>query len=183
MKGVLVSALSLCVVVGCSGDAPAEQEAADEAPAPAAPSLSRPLATTPTTEIPTPPPPAAAPVPRVDPAELATVHRYTQMFYDGQLDLLHQEFSDEMRQVVPLEQLSSIHEYAITNYGMETRIISEDTQEKDGVRGFVRWARFDKTDEIIEIQWMLKANDEIAGFFIRPAKKQVREEAPLSFQP
>jgi hypothetical protein len=62
-------------------------------------------------------------------------------------------------------------------------VIAEDSQVKNDYRGFVRWARFDKTDAIIEIQWILRPNDEIAGFYIRPAQKEIRGEASPVLQP
>jgi hypothetical protein len=43
----------------------------------------------------------------------------------------------------------------------------------------VRWARFDKTEEIMEIQWLLNPADEIAGFYIRPAQRKLEAEAPV----
>jgi len=168
---LVVTSLLLVFAAGCSGS--------DTEPAPDGAS-----------NTPTAPSPAGVPVapqtppqPNVDPAELTTVREYTEMFYKGQLDLLHAEFSDEMREVVPMEQLNSMFEHAVTTYGEEIRVIAEDMQTRDDLRGFVRWARFDKTEEVIEIQWILKQNDEIAGFFIRPAPRRVSSEADLTLEP
>ena len=105
------------------------------------------------------------------------------MFYEGKLDLLHAKFRQEMRDVVPLEQLNLMFEHAVTTYGEETRVIAEEKEIKDDYRGFVRWAYFDKTEEVIEVQWILKSNDEIAGFFIRPAKKTISSESPVTLEP
>jgi hypothetical protein len=74
--------------------------------------------------------------------------------------------------VVPLERLTLMHEHAIETFGREIGVIAEDSSTKGEYRGFVRWARFDKTDEVIELQWILRANDEVAGFFIRPAARE-----------
>ena len=62
-------------------------------------------------------------------------------------------------------------------------MIGEDSAVKKDYRGFVRWAQFDKTDQVIEIQWILRPNDEIAGFFIRPAQKELRGEGSPALQP
>jgi hypothetical protein len=129
-------------------------------------------------------PEPAVPAPATEPAEpagLATARAYTAMFYRGELDLLHAKFSPEMREQIPLERLSTIHEHMLANYGKERRIIGEDSQRNEDYRAFVRWAAFDKTDQVIEVQWILRADsDEVAGFFIRPAARKVRAESDVT---
>jgi hypothetical protein len=168
----------LAVVAGCSGEAPAGPNPAAEASAASLPAKTSVAADGVSRSLDQP-----APRPPVDPEKFATVRRYTDMFYRGELDLLFENFSDEMREVVPRDQLSAVHEHAVTNFGKETRVIAEDSAVKNDYRGFVRWAQFDKTDEVIEIQWILRPNDEIAGFFIRPAQKEPRGEGNPSPQP
>jgi len=168
----------LVLLAGCSGGGGAPETAPpDESPP----------STTASAPVPTPSPPPPSPVSiqavtaapsAVDPAEFAAVREYTQMFYDGRLDELFDRFTDEMRQVVPRRQLEMIRDHAVETYGKETRVIGEDTQTKDDTRGFVRWARFDKTEDVIELQWFLKPDDRIAGFFIRPAKRQGETAQP-----
>jgi hypothetical protein len=155
--------LLLAVLTGCSGE-PSEAEAAvpDAAESPSA---------------------APPPGPASDPADLATVRRYTEMFYRGELDSLFEKFSDEMKEVIPRERLAALHERAVTEFGSETRVIGEDSQTKGDYRAFVRWARFDGTEDVIEIQWILRPDDEIAGFYIRPARKRVRGEGDGALQP
>ncbi len=162
MRRALIVLSLLALLAGCSGGdpepAPATQQTAPTEPsAPGAP-----------IEIEA----VQASKPPVPPEDLAVVREYTALFYDGELERLHARFTAEMREVVPLEQLQSVFDHAVENYGAQTRVIGEESQVKDDYRGFVRWAHFDKTEEVIEIQWILKANDEIAGFFIRPAKRK-----------
>lgn len=123
-------------------------------------------------------PPAAAPEPDLvppglraaDPTALALVREHTARFYRGETDLLYDQFSSELRQVLSLEQLSTLHEYVGQNFGKEIRVLAEDAQSNDEYRAFVRWARFDKIDEVIEIRWTLRRDDNsIAEFWIRPA--------------
>jgi hypothetical protein len=178
MKRILAIAMLLAVAAGCSGEAPAESAPAAEHSATSLPAKTSVAEERTSQSLDLP-----APRPAVDPEEFATVRRYTAMFYRGELDLLFESFSEEMREVLPMEQLSALHEHAITNFGTETRVIAEDSQVKNDYRGFVRWARFDKTDAIIEIQWILRPNDEIAGFYIRPAQKEIRGEASPVLQP
>jgi hypothetical protein len=178
VKRFLANALLLAVVAGCSGEAPAEPTPAAEGSATSIPAET-PVAADEVSRSPGQP----APRPPVDPEAFAAVHRYTAMFYRGELDALFESFSDEMQGIVPREQLSAVHEHAVTNFGKEIRVIAEDSAVKNDYRGFVRWAQFDKTDQVIEIQWILRPNDEIAGFFIRPAQKERRGEGDPSVQP
>ena len=75
---------------------------------------------------------------------------------------------------VSFPKLSAIYQYVGQSFGNETQIIKEDAATKGEYGGFVRWARFDKTDELIEIRWTLRRDDHsIAEFWIQPAKKRV----------
>ena len=82
-----------------------------------------------------------------------------------------------------MTQVSLLHAHVRKNFGKETSVIGEETQTKGDRRGFVRWARFDKTDEIIEIQWILRPDDAVAGFFIKPASKRVSGKASAAIAP
>jgi len=173
MRGILAGLL-LLALCGCSGGSP-EAEAASESesrePAAAQPATKTANITPKTVTVAPPPPP---PEPSVDAEELAVVHKYTQMFYRGEIDLLHAEFSDELRESFPLPQLSTLYEQVTTNYGKEKEVLHEDSQRNEEYRAFVRFARFEKTEEVIELQWILRATDEkIAGFFVRPARRDI----------
>lgn len=178
MNRILASAMLLAVVAGCSGEAPADPTPTAEGSATSLPAKTSVAADGVSGSLDLP-----APRPPVDPEKFATVRRYTAMFYRGELDPLFERFSDEMKNVVPRDQLSAMHEHAVTNFGQETRVIAEDSAVKNDYRGFVRWAQFDKTDEVIEIQWILRPDDDIAGFFIRPAQKEPGGEGNPSLQP
>ena len=175
------AALLLVLAASCSGDSRPTGEAGQAQVAPAAPPQA-PAA------VPSPAPPSVpltppAPTkPALDPQVAALGHRYTEMFYQGELDLLYQKFSDEMRGVLPLDKLSALYENAAKTYGKQSVVIAEDSKANESYRGFVRWARFDKTDEVIEIQWILRPDDTIAGFFIRPAPKKVQSQGTLSLR-
>ena len=89
-------------------------------------------------------------------------------------------FSPGLKEEVSLEQLSTVYEYVRQNFGKQTEIISEDTAINDEYRGFVRWARFEKTDRIIEIRWTLRRDDDtIAEFWIRPSEKRTGSSGDL----
>jgi hypothetical protein len=99
------------------------------------------------------------------------VKLYTDQFYAGEFDKLHDKFSDEMKTTVSLDKLREIHAFVAERYGHEVQVLGEDQQTKDDYRGFVRWARFSDYDGVIEIQWILHPDDTVAGFLIEPSQK------------
>ena len=101
---------------------------------------------------------------------LATVHEYTQRFYDGELAALHRSFSAELKRAMPLERLRALHAGMLEEWGREVEVLGQDAQARGEHRGFVRWARFDRHDGVIELQWILEEDDTIAALFIRPAE-------------
>ncbi len=103
---------------------------------------------------------------------LDRVHEATLDFYAGDLTKLHDRFSPELAKSLTLEQLVALHRRVAEEYGKEIAVLGEDRQSKAEYRGYVRWAKFDKFSGPIEVQWILKPDDTIAGFFIRPAKAQ-----------
>ena len=164
MRTILFGLL-VVAVLGCSGNESAADPVEESAPTKSADLTAKTVTVTP------PPPPAP---PSIDPDELAVVHEYTQMFYRGEIDLLHAKFSDELRESLTLAQLSTLYEHVGTTFGKEQHVLLEDSQRNEEYRAFARFARFDKTEEVIEIQWILKTADaQVAGFFIRPAKRKI----------
>ncbi len=168
---IVIVGTVLLVAVGCSGRT-------EPAPEPASTELA-PAAETPETPVPsslsvnTVAPRAATPRPAPDAAMLAKVHEYTERFYRGEIDSLYDEFSPGLKQELSLEQFSTVYEYVGENLGEEIQVVGEDAATNDEYRGFVRWARFEKTDEVIEIRWTLRRDDNsIAEFWIRPAGKK-----------
>jgi hypothetical protein len=104
-------------------------------------------------------------------AGLELVRDYTQQFYRGELAQLYLLFTDNLRKELPMERLMLMHRQMVDSYGKETEVVAEDSREKDGHRGFVRWAKFDKHDGLIKVQWILRGDDRISGFFIVPAER------------
>lgn len=110
-------------------------------------------------------------IPAKDGKQFETVRRYTRQFYAGEFEKLHDRFSDEMKEVIPLDKLEEIHAFVVEQYGREIEVVGEDTQKNEDYRAFVRWARFSDHDGIIEIQWILHDDDTIAGFYVKPAER------------
>lgn len=164
----LVCVSWLLVAVGCGEAAPPAAET-PESPDPA-PAAHADVATAPDA---VPEINVAQQELRVEPAAdpgLAVVRRYTQMFYSGQTEQLREKFSEEMKAEFPPERLQIMRERVRLNLGEEVEVVGEDSQTRDDLRGFVRWARFSKHEGIIEIQWVLREDDTVAGFIIREAK-------------
>jgi len=108
--------------------------------------------------------------PTDEPPGVEVVRRYTQMFYAGELKQLREKFSAEMKEEFPPGRLEEMRDQVRLNLGEETEIVGEDSQARDDYRGFARWARFSKHDGVVEIQWVLREDDTIAGFLIREAQ-------------
>ena len=139
---ILIVGTLLLLAVGCSSP---------QEPAPQTESTQ--LATA--TEAPATPPSTGSVTER-DSALLEQGREYTERFYRGEIDLLYDEFSPGLKQELSLEQLSTVYEYVGENFGTQLEIVREDVGTTDEYHGFIRWARFEKTDKIIEIRWTLR---------------------------
>ena len=166
MKRVLEKSLKfvclvgLLVAVGCGNSAPPPPDAPDHPEA-------------------TPAPEAAPDItvaeqhlqvePAADPG-LEVVRRYTSMFYSGETEKLRENFSEEMKDEFPEGRLQVMLDRVRLNLGEEIEVVGEDSQTRDDYRGFVRWARYSKHEGVVEIQWVLREDDTVAGFIIREAQ-------------
>lgn len=161
---ILILALLSLGALCCGG-----KEERGTSPAPSeAPSAVPPL------QVPaTPPIVRSVAPPRID-ARFAKVHEYQARFERGELAELHALFSDEMKQTLPLEKLRALRAGVAERYGKEIKALGEDTQTRGKYRAFVRWARYDKYDGVIETIFMLRSDDTIAGLFVRPAQPAPR---------
>ena len=65
----------------------------------------------------------------------------------------------------------STHVYCDAALPEGAEVLGEESQQKGEYRGFVRWARFEKFDGVIEVLWILREDDSIAGFYVRPAER------------
>jgi hypothetical protein len=156
------------LLVACG--APPSESTPAPAPPPATPP---PAVSSPPQSGPVAPPSVVVPVTPSKPPDpgFAIVRDLTKMFYEGDLVKLHSRFSKEMKKTVPVEHLTALRARVQKEYGKEVAVLGEDWQAKDKYRGFVRWSRFDKHEGVIEVQWILhRDDDEVAGFFIQPAK-------------
>ena len=169
----------LALGAGCSGGGATE-------PAPAPQPASAPLPETSTRipasipdaapRLPTPAP-ASAPAPPaspIDPEVQEVVYRYIAMFYNDELDALYEKFSPDMKEGMDREKLREFRETIRDRFGAEERVVGEETAQKDIYRAFVRWAHHEKTEDLVEFHWRLRADDSIAGLWLNPAKKKIK---------
>lgn len=140
---------------------------------------------------PTEPSPSAQPTPPAPPFEILVLEpektqppedpgmkvarALTEQFYRGELQKLHDRFSDEMKQTLSLEQLQQMHAAVTSKFGKEKEVIGESSAPQGPYKAFVRWGRFDKNDGVLEVQWILRPDDSVAGFFIKPRKADEKE--------
>jgi hypothetical protein len=103
-------------------------------------------------------------------AGVDVVHRYTEMFFSGQTEQLREKFSEEMKQQFPAGRLELMLGRVQDSLGEPVEIVGEDSQSRGEYRAYVRWARFSKHEGIVEIQWILRPDDKVAGFFVRDAR-------------
>jgi len=108
------------------------------------------------------------------------LQRYMKLFNDGQLDTLHRLFSPELQADLTLPELTLLRRNLTKAYGREVAVISQDAKTRGDYRGFVRWARYERLEGIVQIQWILRADDTIAGFFVAAHEGQT---VPLTDAP
>jgi hypothetical protein len=169
--------LAMAVVfVGCGGGSGHQLTSAPppvEAPSPpSAPSVPQPAA-------PAPPPsePIAGSARVYAGEEFEVADEYTRLFYAGELDRLFGRFTDEMKTALPLEQLRQNRAAFNEQFGRELAVVHRESQVDGEHRAFMRWARFQKSQEVVGVQWILREDDTIAGFFVRLAPRPTDQPA------
>lgn len=107
-----------------------------------------------------------------DPAILEQGRELTRQFYDGELDALWARMSDEMKSgLQSVEALGQFREQVLSQIGTETEVLDEQTTTSPPHRVYIRTAKFSKAGSTpVIVQWAIGPDDEITGFFIRPAQ-------------
>lgn len=104
---------------------------------------------------------------------------YTRQFCAGELRELFGKFSDEMKTVLPFDQLEAQQAQFREQFGRETQLIHRESKVEGDHRAIVRWARFENYDGVIGVEWILRNDDDaIAGFFVRPAQSETPPPKP-----
>jgi len=166
----VVVLLAACIACGGSGQ---------ESPAPAAPT---PAPQPEGGETPSSPVPLGiVRVPSAPTVEDATVdlgRELTQEFYDGKFDDLFARFSDELKQELPKPKLIFMHDGNMAKLGAETEVVSEHADRQGGYRRYLRRARYENYDGVVDVQWAFRDDDSVALFMMSPETDETAPAAP-----
>ena len=103
------------------------------------------------------------------PEGMDVANEYTRMFYVGELETLHAKFSDEMKTVLSLDDLAERRAQFSAQFGAESEVIHQESKVDGDFRAYVRWVRYENYPDIVGIEWILRKDDSVAGFYVRPA--------------
>lgn len=96
--------------------------------------------------------------------------KLTEQFYSGQTETLWQRFDSPMREAMTSEESLADFQRQVTNQlGLETEVLSESVSPANQYQVYLRSAKFERGPGPVIIQWTLTDDQQIAGFFIRPA--------------
>lgn len=100
-----------------------------------------------------------------NPGPLEAARTYTQSFYDGNFDQLHEQFSQTMKNAMPIESLAEFHGRIAQHFGSETQLITElfDPAVAE-YNVYKRVAQFDNTQTKVMLVWVLDSDLVISGF-------------------
>jgi len=104
----------------------------------------------------------------IKPDDWKRIDRFTEMFYSGELESLHAEFSEAARTELPLDALTAMRAGLLAEHGEEVEIVNTTKEEKDGYRAYKRAARFSRDSRLIEVAWVIGPDEAIAGLFVTP---------------
>ncbi len=130
------------------------------------------------------PPPQGrdAAAPSADPA-MTSGRELTTAFYRGELADVHQRFSAEMKQQIPLEDLQGFLKQVGEQMGVEQEVLDERVEDRGEYRVYARRARFEKFPEEVVVLWAFRPDGEVGGFFIRPAEPPAPSPTPAPAEP
>ena len=82
---------------------------------------------------------------------------------------LYARFSDEMKETLPIDRLSLMRAQVRERFGERVEVAREESDRSGGYTAIMQWTRFDRTDDLVEVQWILRDDGLVGGFFVRPA--------------
>jgi len=94
---------------------------------------------------------------------------YTMYFYRGELGRVHANFTAKFKEAMSLAKLRDSRREVSLQLGVETELLGEEIVSKDEFKIYVRRARFEKFDGIVEVVVAMREDHSIAGFAVRPA--------------
>ncbi|HEX2223084.1 MAG TPA: M23 family metallopeptidase [Thermoanaerobaculia bacterium] len=103
--------------------------------------------------------------------------QYTEWFYSGETARLWGRLSPEMKKLFgTAEGLAGFRTQVEAQAGTETAVLSEEVQERDGLRAYLRLARFSKAPGPVAVQWVVAADGTVTGFAVRPQPQEAASQ-------
>ena len=113
---------------------------------------------------------------------LAEGRALTRQFLHGDSDAIWARMSPAMRDALKsAEALAQFRAKIAHDLGEEQSVIEESAQQHDGMRVYLRSARWSKAPMPIRMQWVLDDDDHIAGFVVQPTP-QAAPSSHLDYQ-
>ncbi|MCB9515705.1 MAG: peptidoglycan DD-metalloendopeptidase family protein [Candidatus Latescibacteria bacterium] len=91
------------------------------------------------------------------------------LFYAGELDSLYARFAPSMASAMSLEQLRDFRAGIEMQLGPEAQVYREDVAPADSVQVYLRRARFERGQGIVDVAVGFDAAARITGLLLRPA--------------
>ena len=108
-----------------------------------------------------------------DPQEAAVVREiarnYVRQFYVADLEALHRNFTDELKETMDLEALRTMRWTVEDQLGEEVEVVEEIVEARQTYVLYMRRAKFEKYSGVMEGRWVLRGG-KIAGLEFRPAR-------------
>ena len=102
--------------------------------------------------------------------EIVKARAYTKDFYRGELVRLHGSFSPQFQRAMSLKQLQKFRRDVSLQFGLEKELIGEEVISKGEFKIYIRKARFELPDDVVELMIAMRSNHTIAGFSLRMAE-------------
>lgn len=104
--------------------------------------------------------------------------QFTQMFYDGDLEVLWQRLSGPLQaEFGDRQKLVAFREQVRSQLGAERELVDESTATIQGMDVYLRTVRFEKLEQLILVQWAFDDKGVVTGFHVQPAP----QEAPTDY--
>lgn len=104
----------------------------------------------------------------------------SQLFLDGKTDVIWQRMTTPMQAALKTQgALAAFREQVGVQLGAEVEVLSEKADLSQGMRVYLRSARWSKLPTPVTMQWALDAQGRVAGFHVRPDRPA--EAAPSAY--
>jgi len=97
---------------------------------------------------------------------------YVTLFNENRLEELHENFSDQMKQLTSLEDLELMRDARVRQLGVESEVVSDSMRLSGPNFIYERISIFDKYKGQVQIQITMNGATQIVGLIIQPHLKQ-----------